>query len=159
MLPRRVRYALRALRHLARSGAGYQPAHRIAEEERLPGGFLDLILLDLRQKGILESARGAGGGYRLAVPADGLSILEILETLQVDLTPLPCLTRPSRRCEECAGPGPCVLRPVFEEPFARYRSVLADMRLSDFANMPSDASPWPATPFGTTAGRVARPGI
>ena len=63
-------YAVRAAVELATAGDEPVPAERIADAQDIPVNFLENILLDLRRAGIVDSRRGAGGGYLLARPAD-----------------------------------------------------------------------------------------
>ena len=133
MLSRRVQIALRALQNLAPHGPEFRPAREIARDESVPARFLDLILGELRQAGLVESARGPHGGYRLLPVADTMSVLDVLEVLGVDLAPLPCLERKGRRCGECSASAECSLRSAFEAAFQRYRCELAARRLSDLA--------------------------
>ena len=84
-LSKRTEYGVMATARLAdraRSGPGYLQSREIAENEQLPGKFLESILLALKSAGILESKVGAGGGYRLIREADELTIGEIVSVLE-----------------------------------------------------------------------------
>ncbi len=77
-----TRYALRALTHLARHGDGRLPASAaVAEAEGLPEKFLVKVLLPLVRAGVLESLRGTQGGYRLARPAKGITLREVVQAV------------------------------------------------------------------------------
>ena len=66
--------------HLARRAAeGPITGREIAESERLPGDYVEQILLRLRRAGIVRSTRGARGGYELARPAERVSIRNVIE--------------------------------------------------------------------------------
>ena len=54
----------------------------IAERQRIPQKFLELILASLKQGGFVESRRGAEGGYKLARPADQITIGEVLKFVE-----------------------------------------------------------------------------
>src|SRR3712207_6465784 len=70
MLTNKGKYGLKALIHLARhEGEGSVSISDIADGNQIPKKFLDAILLELRNAGILHSKKGKGGGYRLAKPA------------------------------------------------------------------------------------------
>lgn len=75
-------YALHALLDLALQPPG-DPVKiaEIAGRQKIPQKFLELILASLKQGGFVESRRGAEGGYRLARPADQLSVGEVLRYL------------------------------------------------------------------------------
>ena len=73
MLSMKAKYGLRALTILAKQyGQGPVLIAELATKERIPRKFLELILLDLKKKGILRSKKGKGGGYHLSrpLPAD-----------------------------------------------------------------------------------------
>lgn len=78
LLSRPTTYAIRALLHIARQNSD-RPllAPSIAESERLPSSFLSKLLRTLSEAGILTSSRGPGGGFRLARPADKISLQDV----------------------------------------------------------------------------------
>ena len=66
MLTQKTRYALRALLYLIEEGHGDAvQLQRIADTQKIPRKFLELIMLDLKALGIVKSVRGPKGGYRL----------------------------------------------------------------------------------------------
>src|SRR5712672_3663499 len=76
-------YALQAIFDLALQGAP-QPVKiaDIARRQKIPQKFLELILAGLKQGGFVESRRGADGGYRLARPADQITVGEVLRFIE-----------------------------------------------------------------------------
>ena len=62
----KVDYALRASIELAAAAPGQIKGERLAEAQSIPHKFLENILVDLRNSGLVASQRGAEGGYRLA---------------------------------------------------------------------------------------------
>jgi Rrf2 family cysteine metabolism transcriptional repressor len=68
----------------------------IARRQKIPQKFLELILAGLKQGGFVESRRGADGGYRLARPADAITVGEVLRYVEGDKTPR---TQGKRRTE------------------------------------------------------------
>lgn len=84
-LSKRTEYGVMATARLAdraRSGPGYLQSREIAENEQLPGKFLESILLALKSAGILESKVGAGGGYRMIRNPEELTVGEIVTVLE-----------------------------------------------------------------------------
>ena len=80
----RSEYALRALMALAEAtDGGLLRIQAIAERQRIPKRFLEQILNDLRSGGFVESRRGVTGGYRLARPAQSITVREVVEYLEV----------------------------------------------------------------------------
>ncbi|MDP9113854.1 MAG: Rrf2 family transcriptional regulator [Acidobacteriota bacterium] len=79
---RSAEYALRALAHIAALPPGeFTMAKTIAADTNIPPPFLAKILQDLTRNGFLKSNKGPGGGFRLSVPAEDLSMLRIVETV------------------------------------------------------------------------------
>jgi Rrf2 family transcriptional regulator, cysteine metabolism repressor len=76
-------YALQAILDLASRPAG-EPTRiaDIAQSQKIPQKFLELILASLKQGGFVESRRGAEGGYLLARPAESLTIGEVLRYVE-----------------------------------------------------------------------------
>ena len=81
-------YALKAMTMLARRySAGAIRIRDIAYEEELPEKFLELILLELKNARMVESARGAKGGYRLRRPPEQIALAEIIRLIDGALAP------------------------------------------------------------------------
>jgi Rrf2 family transcriptional regulator, iron-sulfur cluster assembly transcription factor len=74
-------YALQALAAMPEDGSFYL-AKGLAEELELPGPYLAKILQTLAQEGILQSLRGPKGGFRLALPANEITVGRVLETME-----------------------------------------------------------------------------
>ena len=82
-LSARVDYALRAAAELAAgaANAGLLTAERLASAQQIPPKFLESILLQLRRGGIVTAQRGPEGGYRLARPANEISLAEVIRVI------------------------------------------------------------------------------
>src|ERR1700680_4948817 len=79
---RSAEYAIRALVHIAGLPSGeYTMAKNIAAGGNIPAHFLAKILQDLARDGFLKSNKGPRGGFRLALPAEGLSMLRVIEAV------------------------------------------------------------------------------
>lgn len=82
-------YALQALMMLARNyKKGAVKIREIAYEENLPEKFLELILLELKNARMVESVRGAHGGYRLRRPPTEIFLSEVIRLIDGPLAPL-----------------------------------------------------------------------
>ena len=87
------------------------PMTRIAAEANVPRKFLELILADLREAGLLQSTRGKMGGYRLARPTHLISLGEIVRIIEGPLALVPCVSRTAyRRCNDCHDEATCAIR-------------------------------------------------
>lgn len=80
-------YALQALTVLAQHPNGVVKIKDIAAEENLPEKFLEAILLDLKRARIVDSLRGAHGGYQLRRPAKDISLGEVIRKIDGPLAP------------------------------------------------------------------------
>lgn len=133
MITAKTRYALKALCVLAMSPAG-EPVliADIAQQEGIPRKFLELILAELKQHGILQSRKGRGGGYLLARPPEAITLAAILRVLDGPIAPVSCLSRTSyQRCEECRDEATCSVRLVLKDAYDASLSVLESTTLAD----------------------------
>jgi Rrf2 family protein len=123
-------YALRAALELARAG-GDQPmkAERIAEAQEIPLRFLENILGELRHGGLVESRRGADGGYMLARPAAEVALADVVRAVDGPLANVS-----GRRPDALEyPPGGEVLRDVWVAVRSSLREVLEGTTLADLA--------------------------
>jgi Rrf2 family protein len=82
-LSQKCRYAIRATLELSRRGVGRSATiAEIARAQRIPAGFLAIILTELRRAGIVRSHRGAHGGYSLAVEPERFSVADIISSVE-----------------------------------------------------------------------------
>jgi Rrf2 family transcriptional regulator, iron-sulfur cluster assembly transcription factor len=90
-LTQKSKYAVRALVELALNEQDCPlGVAEIARRQHIPERFLEQILGELRRANILESRRGAHGGYRFAVPTEEISVLDIVEILDGEIRPARC---------------------------------------------------------------------
>src|SRR5262245_45294602 len=91
MLSQKAKYGLKALLALARQ-SGSEPLliADLAQRESIPRKFLELILLQLRNQGLVQSRKGRGGGYQLLQPADTITLGRVIRILDGPLAPVPC---------------------------------------------------------------------
>ena len=117
--------------HLARRSAeGPITGREIAEVERLPGDYVEQILLRLRRAGIVRSTRGARGGYALARVAADISIRDVIEASETTTFDLHCVTHPVGE-ERCSSSHNCSIRPVWMLLQRRIDDVLSAVCLAD----------------------------
>jgi Rrf2 family protein len=116
---------LRALYSLARQyGKGPTLIATLSREEEIPHKFLELILLDLRNRGVVASKKGKNGGYYLAQPPEQVTIGALIRMLEGPLAPLPCASETAfRRCDECVDENVCGTRIVMK----RVRDAMAEI--------------------------------
>ena len=133
MLTKKAKYALKAALHLARrQTAGAVLIADIAESERIPKKFLESILLTMKNRGILVSRKGRGGGYALARPSSRVSFGEIVRMMDGPLAPVPCVSATAyHRCEECVSEELCEIRGVMQRVRDASSAVLDATSLAD----------------------------
>jgi Rrf2 family protein len=96
---RRVDYALRALSYLAaQSEQRVVTRTEIQEQQAVPPHFLSKILRRLVAAGVLESVPGARGGFRLGRPAELITVREVYECIEGQLSLIDCVDRGERFC-------------------------------------------------------------
>ena len=131
----KVDYALRALLELAASPPGPVPAERLSTAQAIPPKFLENILLELRRAEIVVSQRGVEGGYRLARPADEISVADVIRALEG-----PIASVRGVRPEEIEYTGPArSLQPLWVELRASMREVLEGTTLADLVERSASA--------------------
>jgi Rrf2 family cysteine metabolism transcriptional repressor len=87
----RAEYGVRLMVELGRQEDGAPVAlSAVAENERLPLSYLEHLVAKLRKAGLVESQRGAHGGYRLGRPADQIEMLEVVQALEGAISPMEC---------------------------------------------------------------------
>ncbi len=133
MLAQKSKYALRALLVLAKEyGQGPVLISDIAHREALPQKFLELILLELRNHGILGSKKGKGGGYFLARRPELVHLGEVLRVLEGPLAPIPCVSKSAYvRCAECRDERTCGIRMVMKDVRDATARILDQTSLAD----------------------------
>ena len=133
MISKKTKYALKALIYLAREqDKGPILIADLAREERIPKKFLELILLALKNAGVLQSKKGKGGGYYLARPPREISMGRVIRILEGPLAPVPCVSETAyARCEECDDEWSCGIRLVMKDVRDAMAHILDNASLAD----------------------------
>jgi Rrf2 family protein len=136
MLSSKAKYALRAVVCLAENtedGIWLQTGE-VAEREQVPRKFLEAIFVQLRDHGILESRRGAQGGYRLLRQPAAISVADIIRVVDGPLALTPCASRTRfRQCPDCVEIGLCRLQPVMQQARNAVADILENCSLAQLA--------------------------
>ena len=123
-------YALRACVELATAEGGVHiKGERIAQAQEVPLKFLENILGDLRQAGLVRSQRGVEGGYWLARPAEEITLADVIRAVEGPLANVRGARPESIEYAGSAKP----LRDVWVAVRASLRSVLEEVTLADVA--------------------------
>ncbi len=133
MISKKAKYALKALKVLAREyEKGPLLIANIAESEHIPKKFLEAILLELRNHGILQSQKGKGGGYYLRMSPDQVTFAKIIRIIDGPISPTLCVSLHFYgKCDDCVSEEACSLRSVMEKWRDANLTVLEDTTLSD----------------------------
>jgi len=125
------RYAVMAMADLARRQDDAERAVAladIAERQEISLSYLEQLFARLRRKGLVQSARGPGGGYRLARPAEATTIADIVHAVDEPLK----TTRCSAPTKGCMLKGErCLTHDLWEDLGHRIEDYLASVSLAD----------------------------
>src|SRR5690349_19722840 len=135
MIAQKTRYALRSLLFLAeeQGGAPVQLS-RIAETQRVPPKYLELIMLDLKKAGLVKSARGPKGGYRLSRPPEQISFGEIVRSMEGPIALVSCASvNFYAPCGDCQDEATCAIRRAFTIMRDQSTAVLDSISLAQGA--------------------------
>ena len=125
----KVDYALRAALELAAAGEGPTKGERIAQAQDIPLKFLENILLELRHSGLVQSQRGAEGGYWLARAPEEIRLADVIRAVEGPLANVR-----GARPEAVSYEGPAArLQDVWIAMRANLRAVLEEVTLADVA--------------------------
>ncbi|WP_406482868.1 RrF2 family transcriptional regulator [Streptomyces platensis] len=127
----RADYAVRAALQLADArDAGPLKAEAIAQAQDIPHKFLEGILNDMRRGGLVQSRRGGNGGYRLARPAEAISIADVIRVVDGPLVSVRGVRPP-----ELSYTGPArSLLPLWIALRVNVREILDGVTLADVAS-------------------------
>jgi Rrf2 family protein len=134
MLSQRGRYALKAMLSVAREALADRPKQvsLIAVEENIPRKFLESIMSELRQAGLVDSRRGKHGGYRLTREPAAITFGEIMRVTDGPLALLPCVSQKFyRRCDDCPDEAACTLRRIMADVRREVSEILDRTSLAD----------------------------
>jgi Rrf2 family protein len=127
-ISRRADYGLRLMVEIAGLGEGAVATAELARRQEVPYQFLRKVAQTLIAAGLLVSKRGSGGGLALAKPADAVTMLDIVDTLDsLDLNR--CTARPP----SCDRQTRCAVFPIWRELQNHIEGVLARTTLSQLA--------------------------
>jgi Rrf2 family protein len=118
-----------------RHGQGPILISDIAAGDRMPRKFLELILLELKNHGLLQSKKGKGGGYFLGKPPGMITVGQVVRIIDGPIAPLPCVSRTAyMKCDECADERTCAIRLVMKDVREATAAILDSVSLSDMIN-------------------------
>jgi Rrf2 family protein len=137
MLSAKAKYGLKAVLYLAdREGQGGCLIADIAKSEQIPKKFLDTILLELKNNGLLHSKKGKGGGYVLARPAAKITAGQIVRILDGPLAPIACVSYTAYKpCLDCPDENACRIRKIMQKVRDANAAVLDTLSLAEMSGL------------------------
>jgi len=124
------RYGLKAMFELAlHYGEGPIPLNNVAEEQRISENYLEQLVATLKKNGLLESVRGAQGGYYLAKSPSEITVGNILRVLEGNMAPADCvMDSDDTNCERAEY---CVTKLVWTKIRDSINDVVDSITLQD----------------------------
>lgn len=105
-LSTRSTYGLRAMMELAGCfGQGPMSLQAVAQRQNIPRPYLEQLVPSLREAGLLNSTRGARGGYALSISPQEITVGNIVEALEGSIAPVDCVEQPCQNAKDCALHG------------------------------------------------------
>ena len=134
MFSTKAEYGVRVMAHLANSDDdGPISLGTIADAEGLPLAYLEHLVQRLRKAQLIESRRGAHGGYTLARAPGDISMAEVVSALEGDIAPIECITADADGVLTCAREGsePCPTKLLWTRVQGSIVRTLNEMTLDD----------------------------
>jgi Rrf2 family protein len=141
MLTKKAKYGLKAMVDLAKLDPGRSTfVAEVAERNAIPKKFLDAILGELRNAGMLSSKKGKAGGYMLARPAEDITVGAIVRALDGPLAPIACASRSAYvPCDDCRDVSGCQVRALMVEVRDAISEVLDERSLAEMRDLGDNA--------------------
>jgi Rrf2 family protein len=133
MLSKKAQYSILALVKLAKEyNNGPVLIGSISQSEKIPKKFLETILFDLKQLGILASKKGKGGGYFLIKNPQEISLADIIRHIDGAIALIPCVTyKYYQPCQHCKDEVTCGIRSFIKDVRDETVNILKNISLSD----------------------------
>jgi Rrf2 family transcriptional regulator, iron-sulfur cluster assembly transcription factor len=120
-----------------RVGQGPVAARELAEREGLPHDYVEQILLRLRRAGLVDSVRGAKGGYSLARDPQAITVKDVMQASEHVTFEVNCDLHPVDP-QRCSPDASCSIRPVWRMLERRINDLLASISLADLQRDEAD---------------------
>lgn len=132
ILSTKGRYGLKMMYEFALNyGSGPMSLKEVAHKQRLSDTYLEQLIAYLRKAGLVNSIRGAQGGYELSRPPEEITVGEIIRILEGPLAPSECVIDDE---PDCANAGYCATRLIWEKIMEGINNVIDSITLRDMVN-------------------------
>lgn len=129
LVTREADYALRCILFISEDVKAHRSVKEISTNMQIPESFLAKILQRLMRAGLVDSVRGAGGGFKLARPASEINVLDVMEAIDGPLVINRCAVDP----ESCDLSGSCVIHPIWSVIKSELERKLEKINFKDLA--------------------------
>jgi Rrf2 family protein len=138
MMSKKCKYALKALVRLGQEHKrGNLLTEEVAATANIPKKFLELILLDLKRGGYVQSKQGAGGGYHLLRDPKEITLAEIYRLFDGAIALQPCVSQKfHEKCDDCLYEGDCHLKPALFEIREKTYEIMSAITLASLVKAP-----------------------
>ena len=144
----RGEYALRALIVLGLNvDKDVVRIQTISEQQNIPKRFLEQILNELRAAGILESKRGLGGGYRLKLRPEQITLAKIIRLIEGPLAPVSCVSEKFYERCSCPDEEKCGIRSIMKEVRDAIVRILEGVTLAELCARVKELQGYRANPL------------
>ncbi len=120
------RYAIRFLARLA--DGNLHSVSAVAEAEGISEKMLERIVSKLRKDGLLVSAKGATGGYKLAKAAEDISVYHVIRLMETAYLPIHCSADYNEKCTMCDG---CAIAALWEDVENAVKATTEKVSIAD----------------------------
>ena len=136
MLSKKTQYALKALIYLAeKDSEGPVLIAEISKKKKIPLKFLENILLELKNAGILGSKKGKGGGYFFVLPPSKIQLAKVIRLIEGPIALLPCVSLNFyEKCKNCEEKK-CGINRVMREVRDATLTILENQTVADISNL------------------------
>ena len=110
----------------------------IAQRQKISESYLEQLVAKLKKAGLVVSIRGAAGGYRLARPASGISVGDVLRALEGDVRAVICTAQTEEGCE---GEELCVTKYVWQRINDSINHAVDEMMLDELVKESKEMNP------------------
>lgn len=142
MLSKKTQYAFHALVYLTEHAQEHPVLiSEIAQKKNISIKFLENILLELKNSGLLGSKKGKGGGYFLLKPPEEIILARVIRLLDGPIALLPCVSlNYYQKCETCPDEEICGLSQVMAKVRDATLNILENKSVADIVHRPNAAS-------------------
>ncbi len=143
-LSTKAQYGMRAMLDLAlHQGRGPILVKDIAKRQELSENYLEHLVLSLKAAGLVNSTRGARGGYSLAKPPARIKLIDVIQALEGSLALVECVNAP----RVCQRANSCVTRDIWSEMALAMKGVLKSTTLQDLVERQKEKEGQEATMY------------